>query len=152
MEKGGAIACYASPLVEAQNFASTIGRNGLASFAQVPEFAATEKSNIIANHARPQQRQQDHVNPSVDVITTAQNMCARTAHGTKAGASTGIIMSAAKNAREPKKLEQTTSRQPRQRTAVLAVAAAGIQQSRISLSHSRRASTVASQDYPLEHA
>jgi hypothetical protein len=138
MEKGGAIACYVSPLVEAQNFASTIGRNGLASFAQVPEFAATEKSNIIANHARLQQKQQDHVNLSVDVITTAQNICARIVCGQKAGASTGIITSAAKNARGPKKLEQTTTmRQPRQRTAVLAVAAAGMQQSRISLSHSR---------------
>ena len=53
MEKGGANACFASPLVEAHHFAITVAKSGRASYAQAQEFAVTEKSNIRAQHAGP---------------------------------------------------------------------------------------------------
>ena len=121
MEKGGETACCVSPLVEAHHFASTITRNGLANYAQAQEFAATEKSNILVQHAKSRQ---DQGTTTASVSITAKNILARTV-AEKGYASTGQKSTDAKYARQPKKLEQTTmTRQPWQRTGVLVAAVA----------------------------
>ena len=107
--QGGEIACYVSPSVEAQNFASTITGSTLASYAQVQEYAATEKSNMGAQHARPRQNQVSTATTSVS--TTAKNIHARTV-AEKVYACTGKESTDAKPARRPTKLEPTTLRQP----------------------------------------